>query len=211
VIPLLLASDNGIGPAIISTLPALIGVVVVVMFVVWNWRSFGALVHRISIVKVAGFEIQLATDSLKKAKPGYTVTAESAAHLAERISLVADLVDQSRILWVDDNPAGNRGERIYLRSAGATVVNALTTDEAIYDLKRDDFTLVITDFQRIESSIPVADAGIKLADEMRANGFQQPIIGYVGTPRQLPAGWFGITVNPDELINLVLDAIERSN
>lgn len=212
MIPLILASDDAFDAAIISTLPALIAVILIATFVVGNWKRFGALVHRISRVKVAGIEMELvATTTLRKARPDYPVTAEVAAHLAERISLIVDLINQCRILWVDDKPAGNRGERTYLRVAGATVVNALSTDEALNELARDDFTLVITDMQRTESSTLVSDAGIKLVNEMRARGFQQPIIGYVYKLRALPPGWSRITVKPDELINLVLDVVEQSN
>jgi PleD family two-component response regulator len=211
VIPLILASDDATDAAIISTLPALIAVILVATFVVGNWNRFGALVHRISSVKVAGIELDLlATTTLKKARPDHPVTSEAAAHLAQRISLIANLLEQSRILWVDDKPAGNRGERTYLRVAGATVVNALSTDEALKELARDDFTLVITDMQRTESSTLVSDAGIKLVKEMRARGFQQPIIGYVYKTCALPPGWSGITAKPDELINLVLDVVEQS-
>lgn len=210
MIPLIIGSDDATDAAIISTLPALIAVILVASFVVGNWSRFGALIHRISGVKVAGIQLELATTTLKKARPDHPVTSEAAAHLAQRISLIANLLDQSRILWVDDKPAGNRSERNYLRVAGATVVNALSTDEALNELARDDFTLVITDMQRTESSTLVSDAGIQLVNEMRARGFQQPIIGYVYKTRPLPPGWSGITAKPDELINLVLDVVEQS-
>jgi PleD family two-component response regulator len=153
--------------------------------------------------------MELATQTLKTAKLGYTVTDENADRLAQRINRVADLLAQTRILWVDDQPLGNRAERSYLRVVGATVVNVLTTAEALDALARDDFTLVINDMGRKESGTFVTQAGEELATRMRAQGFGQSIIGYVGVLRPLPASWFGITNKPDVLMNLVVDVVER--
>jgi PleD family two-component response regulator len=195
VLTLLVASSDDVWSAAISTAPALIGVVVVVAFVLLNWTKFGGLVNRISKVKVAGIEMELAAQTLKTARAGYTVTDENADVLAKRINRVADLMAQTRILWVDDNPLGNRGERTYLRLVRATVVNVLSTAEALAALARDDFTLVITDMARNESGTLVPDAGERLATQMRAQKFDQPTPPTPpATPRHSPtrnASWGG--------------------
>ena len=48
---------------------------------------------------------------------------------------------------------------------------------------------------------------------LREAGFHQPIIFYVGrldASAGVPAGAFGVTNRPDELLQLVLDALARA-
>ena len=47
---------------------------------------------------------------------------------------------------------------------------------------------------------------------LRNNGFQQQVIYYVGRPNLdagVPAGAFGVTNRPDQLLQLVVDALSR--
>lgn len=47
---------------------------------------------------------------------------------------------------------------------------------------------------------------------LRDAGYRGPIIYYVGSAdpsRPVPVGAFGLTARPDELLHLVMDALER--
>ena len=47
---------------------------------------------------------------------------------------------------------------------------------------------------------------------LRDAGFYQPVIYYIGTPKPgagAPPGAFGLTHRPDELLQLVTDALSR--
>jgi CheY-like chemotaxis protein len=195
----------------ISTLPAFIMAVVVSVFVMVNWSKFGALISRISKLKVAGVEMDFATIALETAKRDHPVPHRTATALTERMAHLGAAMAQTRILWVDDNPLNNSGERTFLRTGGATVVNVRSTVEAMQMLATDDYRLVITDMKRTESGRSVPQAGIQLGARMREEGYQQPIIGYVGAVNPalpVPVHWVGITAKPDDLIKVVLDEIK---
>jgi CheY-like chemotaxis protein len=209
-VDLLFLSSDQIG-SVVTALPDFIVAVLIAVFVVVNWSKFGALISNISKVKVAGLEMDFAARTLETAKPNQPVAHSTAAALTQRMAHAGNAMARTRILWVDDTPLYNRGERTYLRAGGATVVNVRSTEEAMRTLSTDDFTLVITDMKRMESEHPVSQAGIQLAACMREKGYRQPIIGYVGTvdpALPVPEEWVGITAKPDELINLILDEIK---
>ena len=47
---------------------------------------------------------------------------------------------------------------------------------------------------------------------LRNAGFHQPVIFYIGRPEPgagVPAGAFGVTNRPDQLLQLVVDALSR--
>ena len=49
--------------------------------------------------------------------------------------------------------------------------------------------------------------------QLRDAGFHQPVIFYVGRPepeKGAPAGAFGLTNRPDQLLQLVVDALSRT-
>lgn len=108
----------------------------------------------------------------------------------------------------DDRPEGNRAERRFLRAAGVTVVNVVDTAEALAELARDDYDVVITDVHRPEGT----DAGLVLAKTLHEGGFASPVIAYVGSVDAgagVPVGLRAITARPDELIQQVFDVVER--
>ncbi|MCR6706601.1 MAG: response regulator [Cellulomonas sp.] len=51
-------------------------------------------------------------------------------------------------MWVDDHPENNQVKRRFLRRAGAIVINALSTHEALGEPLRDDIDVIVTDFER---------------------------------------------------------------
>jgi hypothetical protein len=57
----------------------------------------------------------------------------------------------------------------------------------------------------------VADAGKAFLPKVRQAPLSPPLIFYVGQERDVPAGAFGLTIRPDELLNLVLDVLERKS
>jgi CheY-like chemotaxis protein len=123
----------------------------------------------------------------------------------------------AEILWVDDQPSNNRNESRMLRSFGALITFACTTDEARDAIKSANtqaqpFDIVLSDISRDAVPPPNARAGLEMLDTFRAEGITLPVIFYVGEPKPeagTPAGAFGITHRPDILLTLVGDALER--
>ena len=130
-----------------------------------------------------------------------------------------DLPDAKRVLWVDDHPSNNEAEQAALARLQIETVAVRSTEEALQqltDAKGDDvFDLVISDWSR-DDEAPLA--GLRLLNTMRERGFKQPVIFYHGTFGAVTrsavaisakaAGAFGEAVHPDELMALVLEALE---
>ena len=138
----------------------------------------------------------------------------------ERARASLDLLAGKRILWVDDVPVNNRNERRILRGLGMVSEAAISTEEALARLERDEsqFDLIISDMARDGDP----EAGLRLfADyaelverQGRAPDDRLPLVFYVGRynpGRGGPAGSFGITNRPDQLLHLVIDALAQTN
>jgi CheY-like chemotaxis protein len=120
------------------------------------------------------------------------------------------------LLWVDDRPSNNRNESRMLRSLGALVTFAATTEEALHALQtgaeqHHPFDLILSDMSR-DLPAPDTAAGLAMLPRLRDAGFHQPVIFYVGRPDPgagVPAGAFGVTNRPDPLLQLTIDALSR--
>jgi len=121
----------------------------------------------------------------------------------------------SRILWIDDRPDLTLAEGEVLEELGAEVVRATDTFRAVERLQRGApggpsprFDLIISDIARPGSS----RAGTQELPLLRAVAPAVPVIFYVGRVdegSERPEGSFGITHDPEELLHLVLDILER--
>jgi CheY-like chemotaxis protein len=85
-----------------------------------------------------------------------------------------------RVLWVDDHPENNRIPRGLLEDAGALVVSAQSTDEAVALLARPnhEFDLIISDMGRDENLI----AGLELLRYLHNVSVGLPAIIYSDSP-----------------------------
>jgi DNA-binding NtrC family response regulator len=113
------------------------------------------------------------------------------------------------VLWVDDNPAKTRIERRLLRQMGIFAEPVTTNAEAMAVLvdPTDHVDLVITDVAR-----PSGPTGLDLLEDMQSRGQTAAVIAYIGRvdqDRPIPVGLFGMTDRPDDLMNLVMDALDR--
>jgi DNA-binding NtrC family response regulator len=113
------------------------------------------------------------------------------------------------ILWVDDQPTGNRIERRLLRQMGVFVETVTSNDQAMTVLTdpAESISLVISDIQRASGP-----SGLDLVKSLAARPGHPSIILYIGRRddnRPLPTGAFGLADRPDELLNLVMDALDR--
>jgi len=124
-----------------------------------------------------------------------------------RAEIAEKVLRGARILWVDDRPENNSWERELFHALGAAVVAADSTASALACLRNEPFHMAISNIDR--QGDPAG--GIDGAREMHAVARDVPIVFYV---RQLPDGRtpdgaHGITNDPNELIHLVLDRLER--
>ena len=125
-----------------------------------------------------------------------------------RVELVAPIFRHARILWVDDNPENNVHEREALLTLGTVTDVATSTEEGINALRTNVYDLVISDMRRGSAS----NEGMSLLREIRQGRYPQRMVFYVGdvdSDKGKPAGSFGITDRPDELLHLIMDVLER--
>jgi len=130
---------------------------------------------------------------------------QATARRASSISLQG-----TRILWVDDNPQNEEYERQALGALGVQFVLAINTADALAQMSKLQFQLVITDFQRSDDF----SGGYTLLEAIKAMSNPPPVIIYssASTPsyeaEARGKGAFGETNQPELLFNMAIDAIK---
>jgi CheY-like chemotaxis protein len=119
--------------------------------------------------------------------------------------------EKSTVLWVDDRPNNNVHERQALEAVGISFVLATSTEDALDQISRQIFDLIISDMGRP----PDSRAGYTFLDKLRASGNRTPFVIYAGSrspEHQEEAkkhGAIGCTNRPNELFEMVLTALGR--
>ena len=202
---------NGAGAALFQALPTLIWAVVIVWVVAFLAPQLIGLVRRLRVFKGLGLELEFVIEErLAQAarRQGVTLHAVDSAILSARLERLADIVRITRILWVDDQPDNNFQEQALLRMFGSTIVAVTSTDAAMQELRTQAFDVVVTDMKRGDDR----QAGLELVRSAKPIAGSTAFIVYTGTDQagqSRPAGLFGITNRPDELIHLIMDARQR--
>lgn len=155
-----------------------------------------------------GERVKVAT-TLKK---NVFISDDQKMRVLERARRCRKVMNKKRVLWIDDNPSNNLIEIRMLQSFGIRIVQVTNSNAADAALEAtpgwDTFDLVLSDIERGEEE----DAGIKFLGSYKSSGGLLPVIFYIHAlePKLgVPAGAFGITNRPDELLHLVIDALER--
>lgn len=175
-------------------------------FFVIGPARFREALSRATKVGIAGVEIQLREEVQEVVESkGGDLSAYFRDLLLRRMNRVRDMLHGVRILWIDDCPFNNFNEIDILRKLGFIVDLAENDEIAQIQLSRFIYDIVITDMNR--GSDP--DAGKKFLPNIRNSISSPPVIFYVGQICDVPKGAFGLTVRPDELFHLILDALER--
>lgn len=119
--------------------------------------------------------------------------------------------ERSTVLWVDDRPDNNVHVRQALEAVGISFVLSTSTEDALDQINRQTFDLIISDMGRP----PDPRAGYTLLDTLRASGNRTPFIIYAGSrspehqEESRQHGAIGCTNRPNELFEMVLSALGR--
>jgi CheY-like chemotaxis protein len=198
------------------------------VYIVWLLRaSLTGVVNRLTGVEGWGVKFALsggeqamaAAFEIANKNPKWVAeAAEQDRQIAlEKAKARRKVFEGAEILWVDDHPSNDRNESRMLRSFGALIAFACTTEEACEAIKAADtearpFDIVLSDISRDLPPPPNARGGLDMLAAFHAEGIALPVIFYVGEPKPgagTPAGAFGITHRPDILLTLVGDALGR--
>jgi len=119
-------------------------------------------------------------------------------------------LSEASVLWVDDNPDNNTYERRALSALGINFMLSRSTDDAIQKIKYNKYDIVISDMGRGDDKT----AGFKLLEAKQKLNDSSPFIIYSwGVSKDKiemakAKGAFGETSLPQELFQLVIDAIQ---
>lgn len=126
-----------------------------------------------------------------------------------RAILVEKVLRGATLLWVDDHPESTEWERATLSDFGVESFATEDTAAALDFLRSPEgasIDLIISDIARGHQP----SAGIDGLEEIRWVAPDIPVIFYVGLlSPQVPLGAQGITNEPNELLHLILDQLER--
>lgn len=116
---------------------------------------------------------------------------------------------RNHILWVDDRPEYNEWERQAFESVGLRITLALSTNEALSELKTDRFVAIISDMRRREGP----REGLALLDQLRDRGDATPFYFYRRSIAPEHAretaehGGQGSTSDAEELFSMVMRTV----
>jgi CheY-like chemotaxis protein len=204
-----LIGSSDVAIELIRDIPSILWFMLAAVVLLVFRQQLGALLPSLQALKLPGgveakFHTALTTAVETR---GLALAPQRRTRLERRAARDADVLEDARVLWVDDDHRRTAPERQALSALGVEVVLATTTDEGLEKLAIESFDLVLSDMKRGDD----AQAGLDLLRRFRAHA-SPPIIFYVGRvdpARPAPVGAFGITNHPDELLHLVMDALCR--
>jgi CheY-like chemotaxis protein len=171
------------------------------------------LLPRITNFKALGVEATFVKNELDRvaseSKEKIFGSSENRNQVARRSERVKEIVKGSKVLLVNDVPSQMSYVVNILEKLNVKVTIARSTEEAIDNLERYSFDVVISDMKRGDE----IDAGINMLRRAKELNINKPTLFTVGQydpGRGVPAYAFGITNRIDELINLIFDVIERT-
>lgn len=121
-------------------------------------------------------------------------------------------LESCTVLWVDDRPSNNIGERMALEALGIRFVTSLSTEDALDKLRAGHYDLVISDMGRPPDSRAGYTLLSKIRDELRSN---IPFLVYAGSnapehdAEARRRGANGSTASPSDLFQRVVSILER--
>jgi CheY-like chemotaxis protein len=196
---------------------------IIVALVVKNYRSIiSTLLPRLRSLKCPIMELEFANSAIRSAvelaqkSPEWNVqvSEEERTQAIERARKNIDLFGNTNLLWVDDRPENNLNEQRMFRSLGVSIDNAASTEKALRMLSIAPYDVIITDMMREGDP----EAGLTFLQHKKTNpniiakNRTTPAIIYLGNydeKKGVPANAFGITNRTDNLLHLVIDALQR--
>jgi CheY-like chemotaxis protein len=176
------------------------------------WETVKAALRKILEREPGPTDVSLAT--IRKAQEelpavaGALQAARSRSSGLRRAEQVEKVLRGARLLWVDDHPENNAWERELFRSLGVVIVSVESTRSALACMQTETFDLVLSDIRRDDESTD----GVEGAMQVHAARPTVPILFYVQnlSSTRVPEPALGITDEPNELLHLVLDRLERA-
>lgn len=187
-----------------------------------------SLTGRLRGLKVAGVELSFVEAKMEQAAAAAStnnvriestvpkkieITRADRERAIARAQRAGDALSGKRILWIDDEVTNNRLERMMLEAFGMTIEQVQDNAAAEKALRAGGHDLILSDIARgKDAQGQDILGGLDFLASHRTSSYRLPVIFYVSVvdeDRPLPPGAFGLTNRPDELLHLVVDALER--
>lgn len=196
-----------------------------VLFLCLFYKPLRDLIPKINGFEFKGLKLSFLSESFngimkvalaaKNRKWNVTVPDKDKERALKRAIANQKLLADARVLWVDDRPENDNNERRMFQQLGVYCDFAQTTEAALEYLKEYEYHCVISDMERegIKPETISKTAGIELIRLMRSRQIMLPVILYVGSYDSTlgtPLDALGITNRPDQLLHLLVDALERT-
>lgn len=195
---------------VIKISPGLVSTGLAVAIVIAYRKEVRALFARMTKFKALGVEAEFSAKAMDGAiaAQGVQVSQDDRKGALKRLSMLAPLLRDTRMLWVDDTLASTRNERALLEGYGVRIDTFTSSAQAETALRDNKYLLAVTDLKREGRD----DEGLQFVKRILANKTYVWTIAYVGidqSGKPRPADLFGITNRPDHLMHLVCDVVER--
>ena len=168
-------------------------------------KNVRSLLSRVTKLGFSGFVVELA-DKVENAteRRGVPLSDGIRKGITRSLGRLATTATGARVLWIDPVPSGNELEIGILTKLGATIDLARNDEEARGRLQAGVYDLVLSNMTRDDNE----RAGAEFISEIRAVPVPPPVIFYVWKARRKPPQAFGITRRPDELFDLIQQALD---
>jgi CheY-like chemotaxis protein len=205
---------------IIKNLPPVLWFLLVSAIVILFYKPLRyELLPKLSGLKMWGVEFSFVQNAITTAIelaekseefPKVKISKEERQRLINRVRKNVNLFRGSRILWIDDFPESPASERRLLQSllVDVNMVTSSAAAEKLLRAKEKKYDLILSDMKRDGDN----QAGLKFLQNYAKQKNRVPVIFYIGYPdptKPVPLNAFGITHRPDELLHLIMDALER--
>lgn len=177
------------------------------------------LIPKLSNLSMLGVKMSFIKESIEaavelgKKSPQWQVVVptKDKERVEQRAKKCLAQLQGGQILWVDDHPENNVNERRMFRQLKMDVDSVHSTEEALEMLTRSNYDIVLSDIPRGQDTLAGLDFLQRYVDSLKDQA-PLPVIFYIGDIDQskgVPGYAFGLTQRPDELLHLVIDAMER--
>jgi hypothetical protein len=197
---------------LIKIIPSLLWVILIAGLITVFYKPIrDQLVPNMSSINIFGVEASFVRQQLDRvAQAGIPAgSPEERSQVARRAQRLSSIVRGAQVLIVNDNPRDMLNFEQILRNLGMQVDVARTTEGALTNMESRVYDVVVSDMERDG----VSDEGRRFLDAAVQRDINRPTIFGIrdyDPNRGVPPYAFGITNRTDELLNLVLDALERS-
>ena len=195
---------------VVELVPQLLwpGIALALLFGVIRIEGLRKAFASLTKISVGGLELEFAAQ-IEEATTARNLAVDPATsrQIADRMKRLAPRLAATRLLWIDDEPDGNRRELRILKDAGVSIDMAKTDAEARLHLHGSVYDIVLSDMRREGH----AERGKTFLPEILAAVLKPEVVFYVMQTRDTPAGAFGLTNRPDMLFNLILDILDRKS